>query len=211
MKENDDDDAFDFEERQREIDTEQKQWQQSAEKKLWKRGGRVSYNSRKEVCRYYMQGRCMMGALCSFLHQADTTKMPECLSYKRNGSCRNRATCPFKHTNQEERRICHAYQQSGFCEKGPRCPNRHVNINKPVCSQWACTDRCDEKETCSETHSHPTGWKLFHWQKKYFETKEEKWLVEQLEMLEMELDVKHKHNNFHRKHMNRSDRRYKPY
>ena len=65
-------------------------------------------NFRTVVCRHWLNGQCMKGATCEFLHQQKLSAMPEC----RDGmKCPNRLNgrCLLKHTAVDNN--CHFFLQ----------------------------------------------------------------------------------------------------
>ncbi len=81
---------------------------------------------KKEVCRYWLRGRCMKDDACEFLHAIDYSKMPMCSA---GDTCAFIGTCQFKHPSTD-RPICANYQV-GFCSFGNRCAYRHVQCEGP--------------------------------------------------------------------------------
>ena len=81
---------------------------------------------KREVCRYWLRGRCMKDTSCEFLHALDYSKMPMCAA---GDSCAQRDTCQFKHPDTE-RPVCANYQV-GFCSFGNRCAYKHVQVDGP--------------------------------------------------------------------------------
>lgn len=80
---------------------------------------------KKEVCRYWLNSKCMKGSQCEFLHALDHGKMPMCTA---GDLCASQA-CTFKHPDPN-RPICANYQV-GFCSFGRRCTHRHVAVAGP--------------------------------------------------------------------------------
>lgn len=78
---------------------------------------------KREVCRYWLQSRCLKGQSCEFLHAIDHSKMPMC---PRGDACEDQDACGFKHPD-DSRPICGNYQL-GFCSFGRRCAHRHVQL-----------------------------------------------------------------------------------
>jgi cleavage and polyadenylation specificity factor subunit 4 len=74
----------------------------------------------REVCRYWLSGRCQKGLECEFLHSIDYNKMPACV----NGDSCVESSCCFIHPDPN-RQICANYQ-IGFCSFGNRCIHKHV-------------------------------------------------------------------------------------
>lgn len=75
---------------------------------------------KREVCRYWLQSRCLKGSDCEFIHTVDHSKMPIC---PLGDSCANIAECTFQHLSSD-RPLCANYQL-GFCSFGRRCRHRH--------------------------------------------------------------------------------------
>jgi len=91
---------------------------------------------KREVCRYWLQSKCLKGNDCEFLHTVDYEKMPVCPM----GDACDARECPFKHLDSE-RSVCANYQV-GFCSLGRRCPHRHVAVEGPppeVSPYWGPT------------------------------------------------------------------------
>jgi hypothetical protein len=77
---------------------------------------------KREVCRYWLQSRCIKGQACEFLHAIDHDKMPVC-AY--GDECPN-ADCAFKHL-PDDRPVCANYA-AGFCSFGRRCAHKHLQL-----------------------------------------------------------------------------------
>ena len=75
---------------------------------------------KKEVCRYWLDSRCLKGQQCEFLHALDDDRMPVCVL---GDQCDN-SDCKFKHPDPN-RQECANYQL-GFCSFGRRCQHKHV-------------------------------------------------------------------------------------
>jgi len=80
---------------------------------------------KREVCRYWLQSKCLKGQACEFLHSIDYDKMPSC---PMGDACDRTANCPYKHV--DEKALCSNYQL-GFCSLGRRCPHKHVEHAGP--------------------------------------------------------------------------------
>uniref|UniRef100_A0A7N0RE21 Uncharacterized protein n=1 Tax=Kalanchoe fedtschenkoi TaxID=63787 RepID=A0A7N0RE21_KALFE len=83
---------------------------------------------RQIVCRHWLQGLCMKGDACGFLHQYDKLRMPVCRFFRLYGECREQ-NCVFKHTT-EDIKECNMYKL-GFCPNGPDCRYRHEKLPEP--------------------------------------------------------------------------------
>lgn len=78
---------------------------------------------KREVCRYWLQSRCLKGSECEFIHTVDHSKMPVC---PLGDMCTNMTECGFQHLSPD-RPLCANYQV-GFCSFGKRCRHRHVQL-----------------------------------------------------------------------------------
>jgi hypothetical protein len=78
---------------------------------------------KREVCRYWLQSRCLKGNDCEFIHTVDHSKMPVC---PMGDSCLNINDCSFQHLSSQ-RTLCANYQ-IGFCSFGRRCRHRHEEL-----------------------------------------------------------------------------------
>jgi hypothetical protein len=74
---------------------------------------------KREVCRYWLNSRCLKGPACEFLHSIDYDKMPVC---PLGSTCKNDG-CNFKHPLNQA--VCANYQ-AGFCSFGRRCAHAHI-------------------------------------------------------------------------------------
>ena len=87
------------------------------------------------VCVHWVKGLCMKNERCTFLHEMDPDRMPEC---PKGWRCKQ-SDCPFKHTSEEDREECTLYSQ-GFCPHGAQCRFRHIKRGPEACpeaSEWA--------------------------------------------------------------------------
>jgi len=78
---------------------------------------------KREVCRYWLQSRCLKGSDCEFIHTIEPSKMPIC---PLGDSCSNITDCAFQHLSPD-RPLCANYQL-GFCSFGRRCRHRHLEM-----------------------------------------------------------------------------------
>ncbi|CEM06401.1 unnamed protein product [Vitrella brassicaformis CCMP3155] len=78
------------------------------------------------VCKHWLKGMCMKGDACDFLHQYDLSRMPECPTFLKTGTC-NDENCVFQHIKMEERKECVPFKY-GFCKLGPLCRKRHDRL-----------------------------------------------------------------------------------
>ena len=69
------------------------------------------------VCRHWILGRCKKADNCTFLHENDKGKFPDC--FYPYALCPERERCPFKHYDgyQRKDRNCPFYDK-GFCKNG---------------------------------------------------------------------------------------------
>jgi hypothetical protein len=90
---------------------------------------------KREVCRYWLQSRCIKGSNCEFIHTVDYTKMPTCAM---GDHCPIKNDCPYEHL-KEDRMLCANYQL-GFCSFGKRCRHQHLMLGpeslKDISPYW---------------------------------------------------------------------------
>jgi len=79
---------------------------------------------RTEVCRHWLNGVCMKGKKCEFLHQKIKNRMPDCRLGLRCPNIAN-GKCEYKHLEPD--RKCEFYSQ-GFCQHGRSCKSEHVRL-----------------------------------------------------------------------------------
>ena len=73
------------------------------------------------VCSFWLEGRCISGDDCNYLHKFDKSKMDKC---KHGKFCKIK-NCPLKHMEETTLVECLYYKQ-GFCIKGPLCKLQHI-------------------------------------------------------------------------------------
>jgi cleavage and polyadenylation specificity factor subunit 4 len=71
------------------------------------RGMKTDFRRGTVVCTYWLKGLCMKGDECGYLHQMDTSRMPEC----KHGTECDDEDCPFRHVKEEDRIECVFYRQ----------------------------------------------------------------------------------------------------
>ena len=108
-------------------------------------GMRLDPRRRKVVCKHWLRGLCKKGDECTFLHQLDRDRMPECWFFSNFGECSNK-DCIFLHLRPEDKVNECPWYARGFCKHGPRCRNRHTR--KAPCTRFLagfCPDgpRCE--------------------------------------------------------------------
>lgn len=109
----------------------------------------------RTVCRHYLNGLCMKGDKCDYLHQLDPNRMPECTTFLKFGKCLD-PFCAFKHVAASERQECPRYRL-GFCKFGPLCRCTHERLPKdkmpdvlpdwfltPLLKNWHLVPRVDD-------------------------------------------------------------------
>lgn len=107
-------------------------------------GGRTGGVRKKDtVCKFWVQGRCLKGDKCEYLHEYIEDKVPICSEFLHHGVCK-KANCKFRHKlpppcewyqrgfckhgkhkcsgTHTPRKACMAYLL-GFCPNGPECPD----------------------------------------------------------------------------------------
>lgn len=103
----------------------------------------------KIVCRHWLRGLCKLGDHCEYLHELNMTRLTECATFAKTGSCSAVPECPFKHTAIETKEhVCAAYEK-GFCKLGPNCPNPHVRAK--MCLRYL-TGFCPFGPECEDAH-----------------------------------------------------------
>ncbi|KAJ9460537.1 Cleavage polyadenylation specificity factor CPSF30 [Diplonema papillatum] len=101
-----------------------------------------------EVCKYWLRGLCAMQSDCTYLHEYQSSKIPECFFFKRFGECSN-PECVFQHVLLDDTiPECAAYRR-GFCKYGPYCRLKHVK--KEACPNWMA-GFCREGNSCKMGH-----------------------------------------------------------
>ena len=121
-------------------------------------GGRTGGMRKKDtVCKFWVQGRCLKGDKCEYLHEYIEDKVPICSEFLHHGVCK-KANCKFRHKlpppcewyqrgfckhgkhkcsgTHTPRKACMAYLL-GFCPNGPECPdaqfaNQHTDTPHSV-------------------------------------------------------------------------------
>jgi hypothetical protein len=69
---------------------------------------------RKEVCKHWMLGKCMLDDRCPFMHKLDPKRVPVCEFFLR-GECAHGAQCRFRHDNltrEQEQHMKEEQQQA---------------------------------------------------------------------------------------------------
>jgi len=78
------------------------------------------------VCKHYLEGLCMKGDRCDFLHHLDPDKMPECTMWLKFGKCTD-PNCLLRHVANVDRPECTRFKL-GFCRYGVLCRSRHDRL-----------------------------------------------------------------------------------
>lgn len=116
-----------------------------------------------------MQGRCMNGDKCDYLHAHIEDRIPICIFFKKNGHCDKGDRCLYRHYRdasdiepanpaQMNTEPC-PYYDRGFCHKGPDCKffNRHFlsqiqYLGKPeICASYLA-GFCPYGPKCNQKH-----------------------------------------------------------
>lgn len=116
-------------------------------------GGRTGGVRKKDtVCKFWVQGRCLKGDKCEYLHEYIEDKVPICSEFLHHGVCK-KANCKFRHKlpppcewyqrgfckhgkhkcsgTHTPRKACMAYLL-GFCPNGPECPDAQFARSSPT-------------------------------------------------------------------------------
>jgi hypothetical protein len=87
-------------------------------------------NKIPSICTHWINGLCVKGIACEYLHTYDPSSLPVCKFYMQ-GKCKN-TECIFRHVTATDSatRVCGEYAL-GFCKRGPRCDMQHVKRETP--------------------------------------------------------------------------------
>ncbi|KFQ33315.1 Cleavage and polyadenylation specificity factor subunit 4, partial [Mesitornis unicolor] len=96
------------------------------------------------VCKHWLRGLCKRGDTCNFLHEYDTTKLPECYFYSKFGECSNK-NCPFLHADATASTVGCPWYDRGFCRQGPLCKYKHTR--RVMCANYL-VGFCPEGPKC---------------------------------------------------------------
>jgi cleavage and polyadenylation specificity factor subunit 4 len=90
---------------------------------------------KRTVCKFWMIGRCVKGALCEYLHQVAGTpaEVPLC-DFFQEGTCDKEGRCLFRHAFPERVRrqngLCPAVRAGGACPEGDACRFEHRALKR---------------------------------------------------------------------------------
>ncbi|KFP85185.1 Cleavage and polyadenylation specificity factor subunit 4, partial [Apaloderma vittatum] len=95
------------------------------------------------MCKHWLRGLCKKGDGCNFLHDCNTTKMPECSFSSKFGECKD---CPFLHVDAtvSSCQRCPWYDR-GFCRHGALCRYKHTR--RVMCANYL-VGFCPEGPKC---------------------------------------------------------------
>lgn len=122
-------------------------------------GGRTGGVRKKDtVCKFWVQGRCLKGDKCEYLHEYIEDKVPICSEFLHHGVCK-KANCKFRHKlpppcdwyqrgfckhgkhkcsgTHTPRKACMAYLL-GFCPNGPECPDAQFATHHLILFSTRC-------------------------------------------------------------------------
>lgn len=87
-------------------------------------------NKIPSICTHWINGLCIKGIACEYLHTYDPQSLPVCKFYVQ-GKCKN-SECIFRHVTAADSavRVCADYA-TGFCRQGARCSLQHVKRDAP--------------------------------------------------------------------------------
>ncbi|ORD98703.1 CPSF4 [Hepatospora eriocheir] len=86
------------------------------------------------VCKHWLKGLCKKNEECTFLHDYDLQKMPECFFFNVYGVCNN-YECPYKHVDDKNVITECPWYNKGFCKNGPTCKYKH--IKRSLCVDYS--------------------------------------------------------------------------
>ncbi len=88
---------------------------------------KIRSRQKRVACRYYLQGRCMSGDRCEFMHTVIQRYLPKCKFFSRD-TCVD-PDCMYLHEVDEvARQACPAFER-GYCRRGTACRMRHVKTS----------------------------------------------------------------------------------
>ncbi|EON64334.1 hypothetical protein W97_03565 [Coniosporium apollinis CBS 100218] len=104
------------------------------------------------VCKHWLRGLCKMGEACTYHHEYNLRRMPECSHWARHQTCPNGPECLYAHIDPDFKRPACPWYERGFCPLGPYCANRHVK--KDAICKFYLAGFCPDGRECKEG-AHP--------------------------------------------------------
>ncbi|KAL1787072.1 zinc finger protein CCCH domain-containing protein 6 [Sigmodon hispidus] len=80
----------------------------------------------KQICKYFLEGRCIKGDHCKFDHDAELEKKKEICKYYLQGYCTKGENCIYMHSEFP----CKFYHSGAKCYQGDNCKFSHDDLTK---------------------------------------------------------------------------------
>ncbi|XP_051000557.1 zinc finger CCCH domain-containing protein 6 [Acomys russatus] len=80
----------------------------------------------KQICKYFLEGRCIKGDHCKFDHDAELEKKKEICKYYLQGYCTKGDNCIYMHSEFP----CKFYHSGAKCYQGDNCKFSHDDLTK---------------------------------------------------------------------------------
>ncbi|XP_034351270.1 zinc finger CCCH domain-containing protein 6 isoform X1 [Arvicanthis niloticus] len=80
----------------------------------------------KQICKYFLEGRCIKGDHCKFNHDAELEKKKEVCKYYLQGYCTKGENCIYMHSEFP----CKFYHSGAKCYQGDKCKFSHDDLTK---------------------------------------------------------------------------------
>ncbi|XP_021113621.1 zinc finger CCCH domain-containing protein 6 isoform X1 [Heterocephalus glaber] len=80
----------------------------------------------KQICKYFLEGRCIKGDQCKFDHDAELEKRKEICKFYLQGYCTKGENCIYMHSEFP----CKFYHSGAKCYQGDNCKFSHDDLTK---------------------------------------------------------------------------------
>lgn len=80
----------------------------------------------KQICKYFLEGRCIKGEQCKFDHDAELEKKKEICKFYLQGYCTKGENCIYMHNEFP----CKFYHSGAKCYQGDKCKFSHDDLTK---------------------------------------------------------------------------------
>uniref|UniRef100_A0A671FH18 Zinc finger CCCH-type containing 6 n=1 Tax=Rhinolophus ferrumequinum TaxID=59479 RepID=A0A671FH18_RHIFE len=80
----------------------------------------------KQICKYFLEGRCIKGEQCKFDHDAELEKRKEICKFYLQGYCTKGENCIYMHNEFP----CKFYHSGAKCYQGDKCKFSHDDLTK---------------------------------------------------------------------------------
>nr|XP_002709610.3 zinc finger CCCH domain-containing protein 6 isoform X1 [Oryctolagus cuniculus] len=80
----------------------------------------------KQICKYFLEGRCIKGDQCKFDHDAELEKRKEICKFYLQGYCTKGENCIYMHNEFP----CKFYHTGAKCYQGDKCKFSHDDLTK---------------------------------------------------------------------------------